>query len=171
MKAVAGRLASSPRWQTILAVEPDTSVNAAYWPASVRRIGQERGGLGERMQRILAMPRPGPIVIVGTDIPAIRPRHIAAAFRALGNNDAVFGPAADGGFWLVGLRRTPKLLSIFSDVRWSGPDALSDTVANLKGWKVGYIAELDDVDTLQDYRGVKGWCGRCVLPVTSRAAH
>ncbi|WP_425283593.1 DUF2064 domain-containing protein [Methyloceanibacter stevinii] len=50
---------------------------------------------------------PGPVVLVGSDIPRISRAHIAEAFRLLGNADAVFGPAQDGGYWLVGFKRSP----------------------------------------------------------------
>ena len=93
----------------------------------------------------------GPIIIVGTDIPGIRAGHIADAFRLLRRHDAVFGPAGDGGYWLVGLRRCPNVLDIFRGVRWSGPHALGDTVANLDGRSVGYAATLRDVDDGVDY--------------------
>ena len=59
----------------------------------------------EVIQRILDALPPGPVVIIGSDVPGIRPHHIATAFRALGGSDAVLGPAIDGGYWLIGLKR------------------------------------------------------------------
>ena len=85
-------------------------------------------------------------MIVGTDVPGIRPAHIAEAFRLLGRHDAVFGPATDGGYWLVGLRRRPRVLRPFANVRWSSPHALADTLANLEGRTVAFVATLSDVD-------------------------
>ena len=101
------------------------------------------------MQRIMASVPPGPLVIVGTDIPAIRAAHIAQAFRALGRHDAVFGPAADGGYWLVGLapRRPARP---FAAVRWSTEHALADTLANFAGRRVAMLRTLHDVDTAAD---------------------
>ena len=73
--------------------------------------------------------------------------HIAKAFRLLGRHDLVFGPAEDGGFWLVGARRSPRLPPLFGTVRWSGPHALADALANLpRRVSVGFAARLDDVD-------------------------
>ena len=86
--------------------------------------------------------RRAPSIIVGSDIPAIEAEHIAQAFRLLGRNDAVFGPAADGGYWLIGLKRMPKALAPFAGVRWSSPHALADTLANLKGKRVAFAATL-----------------------------
>jgi glycosyltransferase A (GT-A) superfamily protein (DUF2064 family) len=58
---------------------------------------------------------------------------------------------ADGGFWLVGLRRSNHLAGLFDGVRWSGPNALGDTLANLKRCKIGFTSTLVDVDDGQSY--------------------
>jgi glycosyltransferase A (GT-A) superfamily protein (DUF2064 family) len=102
------------------------------------------------MQRIMECLPPGPAVIVGTDIPQLDVRHIAEAFRVLCNHDAVFGPALDGGYWLVGLRRRPRILSPFTGVRWSSSYALADTLANLEGCRVFCLAGLGDIDDARD---------------------
>jgi uncharacterized protein len=92
-------------------------------------------------------------VLIGTDIPALGPHHIAEAFRLLGRHDVVFGPAMDGGFWLVGARRSPCLPPLFSAVRWSGPHALEDVLANLpRQVSVGFAARLEDVDDGASFR-------------------
>jgi glycosyltransferase A (GT-A) superfamily protein (DUF2064 family) len=146
------RLARDPRWQTLLAVSPDSAVGARFWPRGIERLAQGRGDLGARMQRLFRLLPPGPAIIVGSDIPSIAASDIACAFRLLGNADAVFGRAPDGGYWLVGLRRTPRLLAPFVGVRWSGPHALADTLGNLKGSRVALAATLSDVDTEESYR-------------------
>jgi len=148
------RLARDPRWRTILAVAPDRDVAARFWPLRGRlvRLPQGEGDLGRRMRRLFARLPPGPTIIVGSDIPAIRPAHVADAFRRLGRADVVLGPAPDGGYWLIGLSRTPRVLTPFAGVRWSGPHALADTLANLKGKRVALAAMLGDVDTAEDLR-------------------
>jgi glycosyltransferase A (GT-A) superfamily protein (DUF2064 family) len=99
------------------------------------------------MRRALAACPPGPAVLIGADIPALGPEHIAEAFRLLGKHDLVFGPAADGGFWLVGARRSPRLPPLFGQVRWSSPHALQDALVNLpRKVSVGFAARLKDVD-------------------------
>ena len=61
--------------------------------------------------------------------------------------DLVFGPAEDGGFWLIGARRCPCLPPLFGAVRWSGQHALADVLANLPARvSVGFAARLADVD-------------------------
>jgi len=146
------RLARDRRWQTWLAVAPDGAVaERAWWPANTAVIGQGLGDLGERMQRIFERLSPGPVVIIGADIPGIAPGHIAGAFNALGRDDAVFGPAPDGGYWLIGLRRRPMIPAPFAHVRWSTEHALEDTLANLKGRRIGFLDTLDDVDDQAAY--------------------
>ena len=77
--------------------------------------------------------------------------HIARAFRALGPAEAVFGPAPDGGYWLVGLKRPrPAPREIFADVRWSSSHALRDTVRSLAGARIAYVDSLRDVDEAAD---------------------
>ena len=135
----------------MLAVDPDRDVTKAFWPSRAI-LPQGEGDLGRRMQRLFASLPPGPVVIVGSDIPAIRAAHIAAAFKLLGGADAVLGPARDGGYWLVGLKRSPRVLRPFAGVRWSSAYALADTVANLDGKRVAFAAMLSDVDAAEDYR-------------------
>lgn len=147
------RMAADGRWTTWLGVAPDSSVaDAALWPADCPRLAQGTGDLGRRMARLLAAVPPGPAVLIGADIPAVRPCHIWLALRRLGRVDAVFGPAIDGGFWLVGLKRHARPTAIFEGVRWSSPHALADTLANLPaGWRHGEAATLSDIDDGQAF--------------------
>ena len=147
LQALLRRLARDRRWTTWLAVAPDTAARPARWQGDTRPrlIAQGRGDLGERMQSLFDRLPPGPVAIIGSDVPAIAPADIAAAFGLLGSHDAVLGPASDGGYWLVGLsRRRP--LRPFYDVRWSSPHALADTLANLAGHRVALLRTLRDVD-------------------------
>ncbi len=143
------RVARDGRWDCVLAV----TRAPARWPRGVRRIVQRGRGLGARMASAMRDMPPGPVVLIGSDIPGISPRHIARAFHALGRHDAVFGPARDGGYWLVGLRDRALLDGLFRDVRWSGKHALADTLANLPAGR-GYalIDTLEDVDDAESYR-------------------
>ncbi|HEY8072091.1 MAG TPA: DUF2064 domain-containing protein, partial [Methylocystis sp.] len=84
------RLGADPRWTTWLAVTPDRS---GPWPPGFGVLPQGKGDLGERMSRVARLiPEPGPVLIVGADIPGITTGAVARAFRALGDHDAVFGP-------------------------------------------------------------------------------
>jgi rSAM/selenodomain-associated transferase 1 len=148
------RLRRDRRWHLRLAVAPDPALQRKrLWPRGIPIIGQGGGDLGERMRHALATCPPGPAVLIGTDIPALGPHHIAEVFRLLGRHDVVFGPAMDGGFWLVGARRSPCLPPLFGAVRWSGPHALEDVLANLpRQVSVGFAARLDDVDDGASFR-------------------
>jgi rSAM/selenodomain-associated transferase 1 len=141
-----------PRWSLWLAVSPDREGRSSrVWPAHLRRIPQGRGDLGARMARLLKTPPPGPVIVVGGDIPGITPAVIAEAFRTLGAHDAVFGPATDGGYWLVGLKRAKAPpASLFKDVRWSTRAALHDSMATLPTHRIALVATLQDIDTVED---------------------
>jgi hypothetical protein len=94
------------------------------------------------------------VAIIGSDIPAITRAHIARAFALLGRNDFVFGPARDGGYWLIGARRRPRLPpGLLAGVRWSTAHALDDSLATLPaGARVAFLEELEDVDDGAAYR-------------------
>ncbi|MGH7096945.1 MAG: TIGR04282 family arsenosugar biosynthesis glycosyltransferase [Stellaceae bacterium] len=148
------RLGGDPRWRLAVAVTPEREVRRVrHWRRGVVAVGQGPGDLGARMSRALKEAPLGPVVLVGADIPALEVRHIAAAFRLLGRHDLVFGPARDGGFWLVGARRLPRLPPLFVRVRWSSPHALNDTLSGLpRGIRVGFVETLEDVDDGAAYR-------------------
>jgi rSAM/selenodomain-associated transferase 1 len=162
------RLASDPRWRTVIAITPDRDIAERFWPAGARVVLLPQGGgdLGRRMQRIFAGLPPGPAIIVGSDIPSLRPSNIAEAFSRLGGADAVLGPARDGGYWLIGLKRTRGLPSPFAGVRWSGPHALADTLANLKGRRIAFASILEDIDTGEAYRRAGTGTQRLIFRVT-----
>jgi hypothetical protein len=152
MIALLRGLAAERRFRTVLAITPDRV--RIPLPMLVARIGQGGGGLGARMQRAARRVKRGRVVIIGCDIPDARAADVLAAFRALGRADAVFGPAEDGGYWLVGLspRRPARP---FAAVRWSSTHALADTLANFRGRRVVFLRTLRDVDTAADLRSVR----------------
>jgi len=118
--------------------------------ADVARVAQGSGDLGDRMGRVIDAMPPGPVCVIGADIPGVSRAAVAEAFAALGTSDAVFGPAPDGGYWLVGLKRMRGHAGLFEGVRWSSEFALADTVASLRGARVAFVRELRDVDTVAD---------------------
>ena len=154
LRRLLRRLGRDRRWQLRLALTPGRARDRKrLWPCGVPIGGQGGGDLGVRMQRALASCPPGPAVLVGADIPALGPQHIAEAFRLLGDHDLVFGPATDGGFWLVGARCPRHLPPLFGKVRWSSAHALEDVLAGLpRRLSVGLAARLDDVDDGKSYR-------------------
>ncbi|MGE0723342.1 MAG: TIGR04282 family arsenosugar biosynthesis glycosyltransferase [Alphaproteobacteria bacterium] len=141
------RLGRDPRWRTMLAVTPDDAVRRR-WPIRLPAVAQGRGDLGARMARALATPPPGAVVLIGADIPSVTRADVWSAFRTLGDRDLVLGPARDGGYWLIGMRRTPRPPPRdFGKVRWSSRHALADTLANLgPGRRVAMAATREDID-------------------------
>ena len=131
----------------MLAVTPD---HARFrLPVRVARIPQGGGDLGVRMDRAFRRFPHGRVAIIGCDIPDAGPSDALAAFRALGSAHAAFGPAADGGYWLVAMSpRRPA--HPFAAVRWSTEHALADTLANFGGRRVALLRTLHDVDTAAD---------------------
>ncbi len=146
------RRVQDPRWDLVLAVSPDLEgMKSRIWPAHITRWPQGRGDLGDRMARMMGQVMQGPACVIGADIPGVTRHHIADAFAALGAHDAVFGPAPDGGYWLIGLkhpRRQP--MSLFEGVRWSSEHALADTKATLPDYRITTVATLNDVDHVKD---------------------
>ncbi len=140
-------LARDRRFRTVVAVTPDRAHLAAPMPC----IAQGGGDLGRRMDRAFRRFPRQRVALIGADIPEAGPADLKRAFQALGSADAAFGPAEDGGYWLVALgpRRPARP---FAHVRWSSADALADTRANFAGRQVALLRRLRDIDTAADWR-------------------
>jgi rSAM/selenodomain-associated transferase 1 len=156
---LVGRLGRDRRWRLILAVTPDRlAAGARFWGRNRVRMAQGPGDLGRRLGRVIRSLVPGPVVIIGSDAPGVTTDHVDRAFRALAAHEAVFGPAADGGYWLIGLARKriadPSLAAqLFKGVRWSTEHALADTRANLPpGAEAPPLVTLEDVDDAASWR-------------------
>jgi rSAM/selenodomain-associated transferase 1 len=125
-------------------------------PASVRVLRQRGGDLGARMHDAVEQvcgERPGPVLVIGTDVPTLQARHLRTAARMLaGDVDAVFGPALDGGYYLIGLRRPCAAVFAIDRALWGGPDVLAASLAAVEaiGLRTGLLEPLRDLDTPQD---------------------
>ena len=116
---------------------------------------QADGDLGVRMADAFASrvaDRADRVVIVGSDCPTITGETIATALAALDGADVVFGPALDGGYYLVAARALHSAL--FRDVPWSSPRTLevSLTRAREAGLRVALLTPMRDIDTADDWR-------------------
>jgi rSAM/selenodomain-associated transferase 1 len=145
------------RFNVVLAITPDRArFRLCMRP---RCIPQGHGDLGRRMTRALGRYRR--VALMGCDIPEASAADVSAAFRGLGTADAVFGPAADGGYWLIALGpRRPS--DLFGASRWSTEHALADTLKQFRHHRVGFIRRLADVDTATDYRKLQAGPTRSV---------
>jgi len=114
---------------------------------------QGPGDLGARMHAAFAriVPQAGAALLVGADCPALSPAYLREAAAALGSgNDAVFGPAEDGGYVLIGLARVAS--AAFSGIDWGAGTVMAATRERLRalGWRWRELAELWDVDRPED---------------------
>ena len=162
LKILILRLADRRRWRLVLALTPEKA--PLVLPAK-RHIAfciqQGKGDLGARMGRVFTHLPPGEAIIIGSDIPDITPSHIANGFALLGRHRVVMGPCMDGGYWLIGQRRRPKIIKLFRAIRWSAQETRADTLSNLGvGEKCGFLAALADLDEEGDYRAWLATGGR-----------
>ena len=138
----------------------DRAARAGELAAALRGVptpAQRGPDLGHRIaaaHRDTAALLPGrPVVQLGMDTPQVDPDLLAEAAAPLrhGAVDAVVGPAADGGWWALGLR-DPRAAAVIVDVPTSRDDTGERTVAALRaaGLRVGLLPELIDVDTAAD---------------------
>lgn len=144
------RLAVDPRWTTTVATSPDRPTDWLRGRAAAAPQG--RGDLGQRLTTLARRFPRGRLVIIGSDTPVVGPADVAAAFDALRGHEAVVGPARDGGYWLIGLRRSARGPLPFDDIRWSSAHTLADTLARLEGRRVARLQTLEDVDDVASYR-------------------
>lgn len=150
------RAASGLGWQVQLHIEPPSAVGdtlGGLWPLAFEHVPQVRGDLGDRLAAAMTRAPYGPVIFVGTDTPGLSRRHLRQAERHLRRTGAVFGPAADGGFWLFGLSQSLRYPDVFADVRWSGPHAMEDVWSNLPDHAhVSLLPQLIDIDTGKDWK-------------------
>lgn len=122
----------------------------------VKCLAQPLGHLGERMQAAVdahfVQSRQTPVLIVGTDCPALTPAHLQQAADALQQHDAVLIPAEDGGYVLVGMRR--PVPEVFVGVDWSTSQVLAQTRERLRkaGATWHELPTLWDVDEPADWK-------------------
>ena len=140
-----------PKWETCLAVTPKCWRDKIPAWHGTAQYAQTDGSLSPRLMQAFATNMP--TVVIGTDCPQVTAQDIDGAFKSLRRNSAVFGPADDGGFWLMGLRR-PAKPGLFNNIRWSSENALADVAANIDG-PTAYLRTLIDVDDARALRQVR----------------
>lgn len=122
-------------------------------PQAVKRSDQGNGDLGARMkravERALALHQ-GPVLVIGTDCPALTTTYIAEAARQLDQHDAVLLPAVDGGYVLIGLKAPCP--EVFTGMVWSTQGVAAETLRRLAalGLRVWQGPTLHDMDEAPD---------------------
>ncbi len=128
---------------------------------------QGEGDLGRKITLAFANnfgPRVEKVVVVGSDCPSMDARHLREALAALDAVDCVLGPATDGGYYLVGLRRSASkraLGPLFAEMPWGSTDVLVQTLhaARKAGVTVSQLEELSDVDLPEDVPAAEALLG------------
>lgn len=92
----------------------------------------------------------GKVVLIGSDCPGLNTEIIEEAFLQLNKHDVVIGPASDGGYYLIGMRKF--IPEIFKGIAWSTNSVFKDSVKiiNKKGLSVFVLDKLNDIDTVED---------------------
>ncbi len=155
--AVAAGLGAPELW---CAPDPDDP----FFAACAKRYGislraQGEGDLGMRMARALesALADGSPGLLIGCDCPALTSAYLREAAAALaGGNDAVFGPAEDGGYVLIGLARSQRA-ELFEDIAWGTASVMQETRTRLArgNWRWRELPLLWDVDRPEDLRRLR----------------
>jgi rSAM/selenodomain-associated transferase 1 len=140
---------SAPVWAYYSDFIPET-VN----PPIAKSFVQEGQDLGERMANAFVRSFESgmeKVVLIGTDCPTLQSQHLNEAFEALTDSDLVLGPATDGGYYLIGMKRRADYL--FEGISWSTSQVLSETlnVASQHGLTTTLLQELNDIDTPEDW--------------------
>ncbi|QXP61086.1 TIGR04282 family arsenosugar biosynthesis glycosyltransferase [Olleya sp. HaHaR_3_96] len=124
------------------------------WDSNIYQKHQQFGDdLGIRMQNAFKAGFDAgysKIVIVGSDLHDLQPKHITQAFDTLDTNDVTIGPAEDGGYYLLGMKTLYK--DVFENKNWGTETVFDDTIKNLKNESVFLLEQLNDVDTYEDIK-------------------
>jgi hypothetical protein len=144
-------LASACEWaRVVVACDGDPSplelaAGTEVWP-------QGSGDLGERMERVLsrALESSKAAIVMGTDFPGLPHRFLDSAHLQLSGHDAIIGPSADGGFYLLGLQRCPS--GLLRGIPWQSATTREHTVERLcsVGLRVAEAEPWFDVDVPTD---------------------
>lgn len=145
---------------------PDTDTFIAYAPPGshdyfssfktglIPLSGEDLGAGMYQAFREIFLKRYRKASLVGADIPDISVDIILRSFRVLAGKDVVFGPARDGGYYLIGMKK--PIRELFEDIPWSSDRTLKASIkkAERSGYSVGLTEALSDVDTIEDIKNL-----------------
>lgn len=112
---------------------------------------QSEGHLGKKMQNafeLLLNKGYQNCIIIGSDLFDLKTTLIENAFELLKTNDVVIGPARDGGYYLLGLKK--MYIDLFQNKKWGTNTVLKDSLINLIDYKLFLLELLNDIDTYED---------------------
>jgi rSAM/selenodomain-associated transferase 1 len=139
---------------------PDAADAVAGWLGEHRDyMPQEGSDLGERMAnafQVMFSRGRSRVVLVGSDLPDLPPDIFEEALSALQTNDAVIGPALDGGYYLIGFRKETFLPEVFHGISWGTNTVQEQTIRIFlrAGCRVHSLPQWNDVDTADDLRSL-----------------
>jgi rSAM/selenodomain-associated transferase 1 len=148
------RFASVDARRVLACAPPEAEADfAALAGGRFALVAQAAGDLGHRLCSFFTQEfaaGAAAVVVVGTDSPTLPVVFVEQAFAALERADVVLGPAADGGYYLLGCRRLPP---VFEGIAWGGSRVLAETVARLSdlAWRLAVLPPWYDVDTPADW--------------------
>jgi len=147
------RQVQDPRWETVIMATPERAIGLVQEWEGLPQYPQASGSLSPRLAAVFTSR--SPVIVIGTDCPQVTRSDIADGFKALKRHKAVFGPADDGGFWLMGMN-APVKPEIFENVRWSHEETLSDISDNIQGsvFKLRTLIDVDDLKALRTLRSL-----------------
>ena len=124
------------------------------WDATIYQKHQQKGGnLGIRMHNAFQESfNTGyqKVLIIGSDLYDLTPKIIEEAFIQLDKHDVVLGPALDGGYYLLGMKKLHE--QIFKNKKWGTETVRKDTLKDLQDKKVFLLETLNDVDVYEDIK-------------------
>ncbi len=161
--------------QCLICVYPQSALGKVreWVGAKYDYLPQEGKDLGERMKnsfiKAFSMEYERAILI-GSDIPDLPSSIVSQAFRMLETNDAVVGPARDGGYYLIGFRNDTLVTDVFDTIKWGGKTVLRNTLNRLQksAYRVHLLPPWSDVDTIADVMALlkRNKSGVCHCPKT-----
>ncbi len=155
---ILGMLNRSPYRITVGYYPPHAQSEAVAWLGPGYTLMPQKGNnLGKRMANAFdKMFSKGyqHALLMGTDFPDLPGSIVDEAFKSLDNNDAVIGPAVDGGYYLIGFKSTTFLPQIFDDIPWGTEDVFEMTVKIFQKnkFKLHVLPKWRDIDTYEDLK-------------------
>jgi rSAM/selenodomain-associated transferase 1 len=145
--AVSAKIGPVTLWATPDETHPLFGTMRERFGVSLAR--QPGGDLGARMHAAVEAAH-SPVLVIGTDCPALNAEHLRQAAKTLPDNDVVVIPAEDGGYVLIGLRRPQA--EVFSDIVWGSATVMDETRRKIRSLDLSCceLPALWDVDTPRD---------------------
>ncbi len=154
LRTVAARLAGIESATVCFAPDDAEADLRRYFPECWQYCPQQGTDLGSRLEHAINeafQHGAAKVVVIGSDCPDVSAADISDARAALEKNDVVFGPAQDGGYWLIGMKKAQPAL--FRGIAWGTEKVLDQSQARAEeaGLEIALLRTLADIDTAADW--------------------